>query len=70
MRVRDNRNFITTSNLLVSNCFPKDIANLAHCFRKKGLDEEANFLSDIEDMNIKFRGNTDWVNNKYRKGKK
>jgi len=70
MRVRDNRNFITTSNLLVSNCFPKDIANLAHCFRKKGLDEEANFLSDIEDMNIKFRRNTDWVNNKYRKGKK
>jgi len=49
------------------SCLVKDIANLAYCFRNKGLDEAANFLNNIEDMNIKFRGNTDWINNEYRK---
>ena len=49
------------------SCFPKDVANLGGCFLDKFLYDAAAFLNLIEDMNISYRKNTDWVNNEYRK---
>ena len=46
------------------SCFPKDIGNVIMFCKKFGINCE--LLETISKMNVVYRGEADWVNNKYR----